>query len=97
VWNGEDAPASRPGRGNGTFAEFDTDSADPDEAFEIWHAECTRCRAAVEAAKSLDATVQWREKVFSLRYILTHMIEEYARHNGHAELLRERVDGSTGE
>jgi Protein of unknown function (DUF664) len=33
---------------------------------------------------------------FSLRWILTHMIEEYARHNGHADLLRERIDGTTG-
>ena len=33
----------------------------------------------------------------SLRWILLHMIEEYARHNGHADLLRESVDGSTGE
>ena len=34
---------------------------------------------------------------FSLRWILVHMIEEYARHNGHADLLREAVDGETGE
>ena len=34
---------------------------------------------------------------FSLRWIVTHMIEEYARHNGHADLIRESVDGSTGE
>jgi len=33
----------------------------------------------------------------SLRWILVHMIEEYARHNGHADLLREAVDGETGE
>jgi hypothetical protein len=33
----------------------------------------------------------------SLRWILVHMIEEYARHNGHADLLREAVDGQTGE
>ena len=33
----------------------------------------------------------------SLRWILTHLIEEYARHNGHADLLRESVDGATGE
>jgi hypothetical protein len=33
---------------------------------------------------------------WSLRWIVTHMIEEYARHNGHADLLRERIDGSTG-
>jgi hypothetical protein len=34
---------------------------------------------------------------FTLRWVLAHMIEEYARHNGHADLLRERLDGSTGE
>ena len=34
---------------------------------------------------------------FSLRWILCHMIEEYARHNGHADLIRESIDGSTGE
>ena len=34
---------------------------------------------------------------FSLRWILVHMIEEYARHNGHADLIRESIDGSTGE
>ena len=34
---------------------------------------------------------------FSLRWILTHMLEEYARHNGHADLLRESIDGVTGE
>ncbi|MBV9097444.1 MAG: DUF664 domain-containing protein, partial [Frankiaceae bacterium] len=33
----------------------------------------------------------------SLRWIVTHMIEEYARHNGHADLLRESIDGETGE
>jgi hypothetical protein len=33
----------------------------------------------------------------NLRWILCHMIEEYARHNGHADLLRESVDGQTGE
>ena len=38
-----------------------------------------------------------RRSCFSLRWVLTHMIEEYARHNGHADLLRERLDGSTGD
>ncbi|MBU6201068.1 MAG: DUF664 domain-containing protein, partial [Acidobacteria bacterium] len=33
----------------------------------------------------------------SLRWVLVHMIEEYARHNGHADLLRESIDGETGE
>ena len=34
---------------------------------------------------------------FSLRWILLHMIEEYARHNGHADLIRESIDGQTGQ
>jgi Protein of unknown function (DUF664) len=38
-----------------------------------------------------------RGQQFSLRWILTHMIEEYARHNGHADLLRESIDGATGD
>jgi uncharacterized damage-inducible protein DinB len=38
-----------------------------------------------------------REGRFSLRWILLHMIEEYARHNGHADLIRESIDGATGE
>ena len=37
------------------------------------------------------------ERVRNLRWIYVHMIEEYARHNGHADLLRERIDGATGE
>ncbi|KOG88803.1 DinB family protein [Streptomyces varsoviensis] len=97
IWNGEDARGYWPGKVNGTFAEFDVDSADPDEAFEIWRAACERSEEIVEATDSLDATVRWRDEVFTLRYILTHMIEEYARHNGHADLLRELIDGTTGE
>jgi hypothetical protein len=34
---------------------------------------------------------------FSLRWIMLHMIEEYARHNGHADLIRESIDGEVGE
>ena len=37
------------------------------------------------------------ERVYSLRWILVHMIEEYARHNGHADLIRESIDGEVGE
>lgn len=56
-----------------------------------------RAPATVEAAESLDVTGSHGDEVFSLRYILTHMIEEYARHNGQADLLRERIGGTTGE
>jgi hypothetical protein len=51
----------------------------------------------VVVADSLDTTARHGDDVYSLRYILAHMIEEYARHNGHADLLRERIDGRTGE
>ena len=57
---------------------------------------------AAIAAGGLDGTSAREsrrpgEGAFSLRWILVHMIEEYARHNGHADLLREALDGSTGE
>jgi uncharacterized damage-inducible protein DinB len=72
-------------------------TADAAEAFRIWRAECDHARALVAAAPSLDVTGFRHSGYVSLRWVLTHMIEEYARHNGHADLLRERLDGSTGE
>ncbi|MFZ5870809.1 MAG: DUF664 domain-containing protein, partial [Actinomycetota bacterium] len=45
----------------------------------------------------LEATGSRGGEPVSLRWIYVHMIEEYARHNGHADLLRERIDGATGE
>ncbi|MBD0708702.1 MULTISPECIES: DinB family protein [unclassified Streptomyces] len=83
--------------GSTDWADFDVDGADADEAFAVWHAECARARAIVDATDSLDATGTLGEETYSLRYVLAHMIEEYARHNGHADLLRERLDGTTGE
>jgi uncharacterized damage-inducible protein DinB len=57
------------------------------------------CLAADEAvrAKSLDETFDGRNGPISLRWVYVHMIEEYARHNGHADLLRECIDGATGD
>jgi uncharacterized protein DUF664 len=52
----------------------------------------------VAALASLDdefTIKEWGRRV-SLRWVYVHMIEEYARHNGHADLLRERIDGVTG-
>lgn len=60
-----------------------------------WNAECDRSRANA-AGKDLDNTGTRRGEPVSLRWIYTHMIEEYARHNGHADLIRELVDGSVG-
>jgi len=52
-------------------------------------------RKAVARA-SLDDEFTGGGRTLSLRWVYTHMIEEYARHNGHADLLRQRIDGATG-
>jgi len=57
--------------------------------------ECRRADAAV-AGIAFDATFEVGDEVYSLRAVYVHMIAEYARHNGHADLLRQRVDGVTG-
>jgi hypothetical protein len=62
--------------------------------------ECNAARTAV-AGKALDDVVPSRgdhpERARDIRWIFVHMIEEYARHNGHADVLRETVDGRTGD
>jgi hypothetical protein len=78
--------------------DFETLDGDIGEAFAAWHAECQRSREIVAAAASLDQTgTSLRTgEPFSLRWLMLHMIAEYARHNGQADLLRERIDGATG-
>ncbi|MGF7236149.1 MAG: DinB family protein [Frankia sp.] len=97
VMNGEDTPRVWERGPNGVDADFDVATTDPGEAFARWREECSRSRAIVEAAESFDVLGHYRDESFTLRYVMTHMIEEYARHNGHADLLRERIDGATGE
>ena len=75
---------------DGEFDDLDTHSVA--EVFETWQAACARSRE-IAAARSLDFEGSRRDEKFSLRWVLIHMIEEYARHNGHADLLRERIDG----
>jgi uncharacterized damage-inducible protein DinB len=71
------------------------DDADWDADLAAWHAECDASRAT--AAKfDLDHEGLRRGQPVSLRWIYNHMIEEYARHNGHADLIRELVDGQVG-
>jgi hypothetical protein len=62
---------------------------------EIWQAECESSRRAA-ADLDLDETGERHGQPCSLRWIYVHMIEEYARHNGHADLIREMVDGAVG-
>ncbi|MGC9494782.1 DinB family protein [Streptomyces sp. WG7] len=74
-----------------------------DEATAAWRAEVARGRELIAGA-SLDASGHLPEQEaghvgdqgVSLRWIMVHMIEEYARHNGHADLIREGIDGVTG-
>ncbi|MGY1742490.1 MULTISPECIES: DinB family protein [unclassified Blastococcus] len=73
---------------------------EPEELRERYRLACRRTDEVVAAAASLDAlSVEPRRDGghFSLRWMLLHLLEETARHNGHADLLREAVDGVVGE
>ena len=71
------------------------DDADWDSDLTTWLEECERSRTAA-ARFSLDDTGLRDGEPCSLRWIYLHMVEEYARHNGHADLIRELVDGAVG-
>jgi hypothetical protein len=74
--------------------------ADAQKDFEIFAAECEAARQIVAATPSFDDLARKKSKrgsLISLRWIMVHMIEEYARHNGHADLIRERIDGVVGD
>ncbi|RKN49655.1 DinB family protein [Micromonospora endolithica] len=80
-------------------ADHDVRDADPEADFATFHRQVELARAAA-AGRSLDQTfveVGPKKRTFNLRWVYLHMIEEYARHNGHADLIRERIDGATGE
>jgi uncharacterized damage-inducible protein DinB len=75
----------------------------PDGLRRLWVEACAASRTALDEALARGGLEQlaagptgWPERP-SLRWILLHMVEEYARHNGHADLLREAVDGEVGE
>ena len=99
VWDGQEVSYS--------WTKQDPDAdwrIEPDETTEdvlaLYNGECDRSRAIVAAASSLDELAEhprqrgWK---MSRRWILIHMIEETARHVGHADILREQLDGATGE
>jgi len=75
----------------------------PEELFALWEDAVSRSRERLAEALPKGGLGQLAKRTWpdgsapSLRWILCHMIEEYARHNGHADLLREAVDGATGE
>jgi hypothetical protein len=73
-----------------------TDPARAGDDLAAFHASVSRARLAV-ASRGLDERGSGGSQPVSLRWVYQHMIEEYARHNGHADLLRERIDGATGD
>jgi|TARA_R110002110_G_scaffold75673_3_gene199949 uncharacterized damage-inducible protein DinB len=71
----------------------------PDDLIRDFVEACERSRAVVEAASSpdqLSKRLDQNDRPWNLRWIMIHMIEEYARHLGHADLIREVIDGTTG-
>jgi len=71
------------------------DGANWDDDLSAWQAECEASRQAAERHALADTGLR-RGNPCSLRWIYVHMIEEYARHNGHADLIRELLDGAVG-
>ena len=75
----------------------------PEQLWQMWRDAVARSRAAVDEALARGGLDQLAQRAFSdgrapsLRWILCHMLEEYSRHNGHADLIRESIDGATGE
>lgn len=89
LYRREDTPAA-------AFNELET--ADLAASLERWEQACEESRAIV-SAHSFDeiAASSWHgDDHPTLRWIVCHLVEEYARHNGHADLLREAIDGSVG-
>ena len=81
-------------------ADFNGAVADPAVVEEAWrrlHEEQEFADRFIADAADLGMVAQHRDGPVSLREVLVHMVEEYARHNGHADLLRERIDGRIGE
>ena len=75
----------------------------PAQLLELWHGACALSRSNILSVLETGSLGQLAKRTWpsgespSLRWILVHMIEEYARHNGHADLLRESIDGQVGE
>ena len=93
----------------GEDPEYPWTDDDPDADFRIepgetvesvgalYDAECEAARRIVEGASLDDVAAKKKERGYTLRWIVLHMIEETARHNGHADILREAIDGKIGE
>ncbi|MER8000563.1 DinB family protein [Streptomyces sp. NPDC095613] len=79
-------------------AAYDASASTRAEAFAAWEAEVANSRRVEREAASLDLAgyqPRWGKEV-SLRMVMTHVLLEYGRHNGHADFLREGIDGTVG-
>jgi uncharacterized damage-inducible protein DinB len=77
---------------------YDASQSNRAETFEAWEREVEHARRIEREAESLDVTgyfARWGQDV-SLRLVMMHLMHEYARHNGHADFLREAIDGTVG-
>jgi len=80
--------------------DFDGAVADPGvvaDAWSSWHREVEAAQRYLDGAVSLDVEGAHRDGPIPLRTVLVHLIGEYARHAGHADLLRECIDGRMGD
>lgn len=96
VINGEDIPLVW--SADDYQVAYDARAAGRSEAFDAWQREVAHARRIEESAASLDVTghqARWGKDV-SLRWVMLHVMHEYARHNGHADFLREGIDGTVG-
>jgi uncharacterized damage-inducible protein DinB len=95
VFRGEEVPDLyyRSDAPDADFQEADPAGAEAD--LERYRTECRAVDVALEGAQ-LDDAFTFRAKHTSVRWMWQHLVEEYARHNGHADLLREAIDGSAG-
>ncbi|MET8139414.1 DinB family protein [Sphaerisporangium sp. NPDC005288] len=97
VVGGEDVPLVWSDEGDYQVA-YDASGATRSQAFAAWQAEVEHARRIELRAPSLEVTAhaaRWEQDV-SLRLVMLHVLLEYARHNGHADLIREGVDGTVG-
>lgn len=99
VLAGQDAPRHYRSDGdpNGDFNGAVPDQKVVEDAWDTWRSEVAFAERFVDEARDLDVTGTHDDEPIALREVLVHLIEEYARHNGHADFLRERIDGRVGQ
>jgi uncharacterized damage-inducible protein DinB len=86
------------GNNDDAFDDAGPEVAQVRQAWAAWRTEVAFATDLVATAPDLEVTGDDRwSGATSLRWVLIHMVEEYGRHNGHADLLRERIDGSVGQ